>query len=478
MLLSDLVRVSGDVARTSGRHEKVAHLAALLQQLHPDEIDIATAFLAGSARQGRIGLGAAALRAARDVAPAAGPALTLRDVDAAFGLIAAMQGKGATAARVQALRELMARATPGEQDFLARLLFGELRQGALEAVLVEALARATGVAAGRIRRAVMMAGDPGPVAHALLTAGDAGLEPFRIRPFTAIQPMLAETAAGPEAAVGELGEAALEYKLDGARVQVHKAGDEVRVFSRHLRELKPAPPEVIEAARAMPARELILDGEALALRPDGTPHPFQITMRRFGKHAAADERLRRELPLSPFFFDVLYADSEPAIDEPLARRVQLLAGLAPAAQLVPRIVTSKPEEADAFFERALMAGHEGMMAKALAAPYAAGRRGAAWLKVKLAHTLDLVVLAAEWGSGRRRGWLSNLHLGARGPNGTWVMLGKTFKGLTDETLEWQTAQFLARVKRYRDDKTAEEADTIDAIRALYKRTTGLDAPGG
>ncbi len=516
MLLGTLVQTSAAVGATAARLAKVAHLAALLRQLPREEVDIAIAFLSGGTRQGRIGLGGAAIRSARDVVPAGEATLTLTDVDHAFTQIAAMSGRGSTAARVQALGDLLGRATRDEQDFLVRLLFGELRQGALEAVLVDALAKATGVAADRVRRAVMMAGDAGPVAHALLTEGEAGLAPFRIQPFTPIQPMLAETAGSAEAAVAGLGEAALEYKLDGARVQAHKAGDEVRVFSRHLRELDPAPPEVIEAVRAMPARELILDGEALALRADGMPHPFQVTMKRFGKKAAADPALMRQLAISPFFFDLLYADGASTIDEPLSRRVQMLDRLAPASARVPRLVTAKPDEADRFLEQALAAGHEGIMAKALASPYAAGRRGAAWLKIKQAHTLDLVVLAAEWGSGRRRGWLSNLHLGARGPDNTWVMLGKTFKGLTDEMLAWQTAELLAReigrddytvyvrpelvveiafndiqaspiypgglalrfarVKRHRDDKPAAQADTIETVRQIYTRATGLEPP--
>jgi DNA ligase-1 len=328
--------------------------------------------------------------------------------------------------------------------------------------------------------------------------------------------MLAESATDVRAAIDELGEAALEYKLDGARIQVHKAGDEVRVFTRNLRDVTLAVPEVVAASQALPARELILDGEAIALRTDGAPQPFQVTMRRFGRRLEAAE-LRRTLPIFPFFFDCLYFEGTPLIDEPLFRRSEQLGLIVPSAVLVPRIVTSSRDAAAAFAARALAAGHEGVMAKAPGGVYAAGRRGQAWLKVKQARTLDLVVLAAEWGAGRRRGSLSNLHLGARDTErGGFVMLGKTFKGLTDRMLAWQTARLLeleiardddtvyvrpelvveiafndlqesphypgrlalrfARVKRYRTDKTAGEADTYETIRSTYRQATGLEPP--
>jgi DNA ligase-1 len=367
-----------------------------------------------------------------------------------------------------------------------------------------------------VRRAAMVAGDLAAVARAALTQGAPALARFGVQLFQPVQPMLAESADTVADALEASGDALVEQKLDGARVQAHKAGDEIRVFSRTLRDVTPAVPELVEALRAAAPRELIVDGEVLALREAGAPHPFQITMRRFGRRLDVD-RLRRELPLTPFIFDCLYLDGAPLIDEPLERRAKLLADALPAPLIVPRLVTPAPAAAAAFLERTLAAGHEGIMVKTLRAPYAAGRRGAAWLKVKQARTLDLVVLAAEWGSGRRRGWLSNLHLGARdAERGGFVMLGKTFKGLTDDLLAWQTREFLAReigrdhytvyvrpelvveiafndlqesphyagglalrfarVKRYRSDKTAADADSFDEVRRIYSTMTGSMPP--
>jgi DNA ligase-1 len=349
-----------------------------------------------------------------------------------------------------------------------------------------------------------------------LAEGQHGLSRFIVQILQPVRPMLADTAEDVEAALGRLGEAAFEYKLDGARIQVHKAGDEVKVFSRHLREVTAAVPEVVEVTRALPARELILDGEVIALRTDGRPHPFQLTMQRFGRKLDV-ERLRSELPLTPFFFDALDVDGEPLIDEPQSRRFDALVRVVPQPLVVPHIVASDDERADAFLDEAMRRGHEGVMAKSREAVYAAGSRGSAWLKVKPARTLDLVVLAVEWGSGRRRGWLSNLHLGARdAERGGFVMLGKTFKGLTDEMLAWQTEKFLqleigrddhtvyvrpevvvevafndlqvspqypgglalrfARVKRYRTDKPASEADTFATLQRIYREATGLEPP--
>jgi DNA ligase-1 len=410
------------------------------------------------------------------------------------------------------LRDLFARATGDEQGFIARLLGGGLRQGALEGVLVDAVARAAGVPAAAVRRAAMLAGDTGLVAQAALgEGGAAALSRFVLQPFQPVQPMLADSAGDVAAALADLGEASFEYKLDGARIQAHKVDDEVRVFSRNLREVTMAVPEVVDVVRALPARQLVLDGEAIVVRPDGRPQPFQVTMRRFGRKLDVDT-LRTDLPITPMFFDALYLDGSPLVDEPLARRLSMLHALA-AASTVPRIVTANAGDAAAFAERAIAAGHEGVMAKALAAGYAAGRRGAAWLKIKQARTLDLVILAVEWGSGRRQGTLSNLHLGARdAARGGFVMLGKTFKGLTDEMLAWQTRRFLeleigrdqhtvyvkpevvaeiafneiqaspqypgglalrfARVKRYRSDKSAAEADTVETIQRMYREMTG------
>jgi len=511
MRLAEVVAASRAVAGTAARLEKISHLVDLLTRVPPPDIPIVIGFLSGEPRQGRMKIGGAVLAGVRDVPPADDPTLDLVDVDRVFDRLAGLSGAGSASSRSALLRDLFGRATSGEQDFLSRLLFGELRQGALEGVLTDAVARAAGIQAGRVRRATMLAGDLAAVAQVALVDGDAALSQFVLRPFQPVQPMLAETAADVADALAELGEASFEYKLDGARIQVHKVGDEVKVYTRNLREVTAAVPEVVAAARAIPAREIVLDGEAIALRPDLTPHPFQVTMRRFGRKLEV-ERLRAELPITPMFFDALYLDGDPLVDEPLSRRVALLTEQVAAANLVPRIVTASAEEAAAFASQALDRGHEGVMAKSPAGLYSAGRRGEAWLKVKQARTLDLVVLAAEWGSGRRRGTLSNLHLGARDTErGGFVMLGKTFKGLTDEMLAWQTQKFLeleigrddytvyvrpevvveiafndvqasphypggfalrfARVKRYRTDKAAADADTYATIQQIYRSTS-------
>jgi DNA ligase-1 len=516
MRFADLVATSQRVGATAGRLDKIGQLADLLAKVPPAELPIVIAFLSAGARQGRMGIGRAMLAAMRDAAPADAPTLEISDVDRAFDRLVSASGAGSTAARSEILRQLFGQATRDEQDFLMRLLFGELRQGALEGVLVEAVARAAGVPAARIRRAQMLAGDLAPVAQAAIVDRDAELSQFLLRPFLPVQPMLAESAEGVADAIGELGEASFEYKLDGARIQVHKVDDEVRVYSRNLRDVTVAVPEVVAAARAIPAHEIVLDGEAIVLRADGTPRPFQDTMRRFGRKLDV-EALRSELPITPMFFDVLYVDGDAVIDEPLTRRASILGDRVAAANLVPRLVTSSADAAAAFAAQALAAGHEGVMAKAVDGLYAAGRRGAAWLKVKQARTLDLVILAVEWGSGRRQGTLSNLHLGARdAERGGFVMLGKTFKGLTDAMLAWQTKKFLeleiardtytvyvrpevvaeiafndvqaspqypgglalrfARVKRYREDKSAADADTFATIQQIYQQTTGQAPP--
>ena len=514
MLLHDLVDTSRRVAETSGRLAKIELLAALLARTAPDEIETAIAFLSGALPHGRIGVGYATLQAARRQPAVDAPRLELGAVVAALQRLAATTGPGSVLAKKQVLGELFASAMAEEQEFLLRLLTGELRQGALEGLVAEAVARAAGQDADAIRRATMVAGDLSAVARAALTEGAAGLAGFRVRVFRPLQPMLAQAADDVRDALARLGggEAAFEYKLDGARIQVHKSVDQVRVFSRQLNDVTQAVPEVVEVARRLALREAILDGEAIALRADGTPLPFQVTMRRFGRKLDVDG-LRAELPLSSFFFDILYADGTLLLDEPYRRRFAALAATVPASTLVARLVTADPHEAAAFFERAIAAGQEGLMAKALDAHYDAGARGAAWLKVKPAHTLDLVVLAAEWGHGRRHGRLSNIHLGARDPTGgAFVMLGKTFKGMTDAVLEWQTGKLLelearraghvvyvrpelvvevafngiqtsptypgglalrfARVVRYRPDKTATEADTIDTVRDLHRRAGG------
>jgi ATP-dependent DNA ligase I len=508
MKLIELVDTSRRVTETTSRLRKIDALADLLQRLAPDETAIAVAFLSGSTRQGRIGIGWSLIRASQPGSAAEAAALELREVDAAFGAMATIAGPGSSRDKTQALRSLLARATRQEQDFLVRLLFGELRQGALEGVLLDAVARASGIRSATIRRAAMMAGDLGAVARAALEHGEAGLSTFSVCLFQPVQPMLADTTETIDAALESLGKAALEFKMDGARIQVHKAGSDVRVFTRNLRDVTPAAPEIVEAVQALPARELILDGEVIALANDQSPHPFQVTMRRFGRKLDVNT-LRHELPLSAFFFDCLYYDGQPLIDEPQARRFAALTNAAPASLVIPHTVAGSAQAADAFLRSALDSGHEGIMAKSLDAGYAAGRRGASWLKLKVARTLDLVVLAAEWGHGRRSGWLSNLHLGARDPkHNSFVMLGKTFKGLTDDLLKWQTQKLLeleitrddytvyvkpelvveiafndvqaspvypgglalrfARVKRYRTDKTAAEADTIETIQRIHQ----------
>ena len=505
MLLAQLVETSRRVSESSRRLEKVDLLAALLKQAGTDESETAVAFLSGSTRQGRIGIGYASVRAA-SASPAEAATLEILDVDRALASFAAVTGRGAERQRRDILHELFSRATAEEQHFLTRLLLGELRQGALEGVMLDGLAKASAASRDHIRRAAMMAGSAQAIASALLEKGEAGLDQYDIQLFRPVQPMLAQTAEDVSSALADLGESALEFKFDGARVQVHKSGDEVVAFSRRLNDVTAAVPEVVEAVRALPAKDLILDGEVLSLNPDGRPQPFQITMRRFGRKLDVD-RMRTELPLSPFWFDLLYLDGASLIDEAQARRFGALTEIAPAGSVAPHTITANAERAEEFLHNALGRGHEGIMAKDLNAGYAAGARGQSWLKVKQARSLDLVILAAEWGNGRRQGWLSNLHLGARDTKkGGFAMLGKTFKGLTDEMLAWQTEQLLkieiardsytvhvepklvaeiafneiqvspryvsglalrfARVKRYRPDKSAGDSDTFETVRKL------------
>jgi DNA ligase-1 len=506
MLLNDLVLTSRLVAETSGRLEKIALLAALLKRLEPNEVPIAVGFLTGWPRQGKLGIGWASVAEARPVAAATTPTLDLAEVDRAFTELQAVRGQRSAAERKRLLSELFTRSTSDEQGFLGALAIGEVRQGALDGVLTEAVARAAQLPAARVRRAAMLAGDLGTVAEAVLADGEAGLVRYGLQLFRPVLPMLADSAPNVAEALGELGTAVFEWKLDGARVQVHREGERVAVYTRSLNDVTAAVPEVVEAVRALAANDLILDGEVIALSAEGRPLPFQDTMRRFGKRLDV-EALRTTLPLTPFFFDVLRHDGDDLLDHPLVERLNRLDEVVPAELRVPRLTTADLGEAQSFQADALDRGHEGVMAKAPNAPYAAGRRGSAWVKVKTARTLDLVVLAAEWGSGRRQGWLSNLHLGARDPaTGDFIMLGKTFKGMTDEILEWQTTELqaratrreghivfvrpelvvevafnevqrssqypggvtlrFARIKGYRPDKRASEADTIDAVRAF------------
>lgn len=507
MLLSALAATSAHVADTRSRREKIAALAQCLSRLAHAEILIGCAYLAGELPQGRIGVGWAAVREASRATAAERACLTLTDVDRALDAIVRAKGKGSAAERMHRLHELMSRATAAEQDFLARLLTGELRQGALEGILIEAVARAASVPAAAVRRAAMVEGSLRRVAAAALGEGQAGLARFSLTALRPVQPMLAQPAEDVAVALDQLGEAAFEWKIDGVRVQVHKRGDEVRAYSRSLSDVSAAVPEIIDAVRQLPVDSLILDGEAIALHPDGTPYPFQQTMSRFGRRLEADD-LRRAMPLDVFFFDLLLLNDVDLTGEPARVRFQHLARLLPRRLAVARLITDDRTAAEAFFQEALRRGHEGLMAKSPEAPYEAGSRGSAWLKIKQANTLDLVVVAAEWGSGRRHGWLSNLHLAAREPEtGRFIMLGKTFKGMTDQLLEWQTGQLLARqtgraghvvhvrpelvveiafneiqasnrypgglalrfarVKRYREDKAANQADTIDTVRSLY-----------
>ncbi|MEO5510108.1 MAG: ATP-dependent DNA ligase [Longimicrobiales bacterium] len=504
MLLYDLANASDRVGETASRNAKIALLADAVREASPSETAIAVAFLIGELRQGRIGLGPVAVRAAMSLDSAQSPSLTLSAVDAAFEKIATVSGSGSTRARGELLGELFRAATPPEQNFLARLIYGEIRQGALEGVLTDSVARAAGVPLPAVRRALQLAGDLPRVAHAAATGGEAALAQFGVQLFRPLQPMLAQPADDVDDAMSRLERAALDYKLDGARVQVHKQGDEVRVYSRLLNEVTVSVPELVESVRLLPAHELILDGEAIVLRDDGRPETFQRTMQRFGRKVNVDA-LRAELPLSTLFFDVLHVDGGPLIDQNAEQRFAALSQIVAPSAIVPRLITSDVAAAQRFMRASRAAGHEGLVAKSLDSTYDAGKRGSSWLKVKQADTLDLVVLAAEWGNGRRQGYLSNLHLGARDPeSGGFVMLGKTFKGLTDAVLEWQTKELLsreigreghvvhvrpelvveiayegiqtsqrypggvalrfARVKGYRSDKSASEADTIERVR--------------
>jgi DNA ligase-1 len=510
MELAELVALVHRLRATTKKTEKVGLIADLLRKARGPEIGLAALYLTGSLPQGRIGIGWRGLQAAMPSGPPLGDPLTLARLDEALGGLAAEKGAGSAERRTRGLRALLERADETGRRFLVELLTGELRQGALEGLLLEAVAKAAGLAAAEVRQAAMFAPSIGELARAALEQGSAGLSRFSLRLLSPVAPMLASPAGDAEEALDRLGEAAFEYKLDGARLQVHRAGDEVRVFTRQLQDVTARVPEVVEWARALPVREAVVEGEALALRADSRPRPFQETMRRLGRRLDV-EAARRELPLSSFFFDCLYLEGDgPLVGRPYAERLERLQRIVAPGALLPRLVTRDAEEAERFFDQAIAAGHEGLMAKSLTAPYAAGQRGFHWLKLKPHHTLDLVVLAVERGSGRRQRWLSNLHLGARDrESGQFVMLGKTFKGLSDEMLEWQTqalqalavssdgwvvhvrpelvveiafsdvqesprypaglALRFARVRRYRPEKPAAEADTLQAVRAIFER---------
>jgi DNA ligase-1 len=506
VLLNELVSTDAAVSATRSRLAKVDALSALLARLEREEVAPALGLLIGSPVQGRLGVGWRSM-AGVTVPAATTPTLTITEVDALLSRLAATQGTGSAAARSAVLTRLMSEATSSEQAFLVRVLLGEMRTGALEGVLVDAIARAAGAPGEAVRRAVMLSGSLGQTASIALFEGSDALAQVTLTVGRPVRPMLASSAPTVGEAVAITGEASVEYKLDGARIQVHRRGDEVGIFTRSLADVTHRLPEVVDAVLRLPVRDAIFDGETLTLDEEGAPRPFQQTMSRFGADAS------REALLSPWFFDVLHLDGRDLIDEPLAARRALLREVAPEL-VIPGITTDEPDVAEAFAAESLAKGHEGVVVKAIGSPYTAGRRGSSWVKVKPVHTYDLVVLACEWGSGRRQGWLSNLHLGAYDPEGEFgepggfVMVGKTFKGLTDELLRWQTERFqeievrrtagtvwvdpvtvveiaidgvqassrypggialrFARVKRYRDDKIPVEADTIQTLRSLLR----------
>jgi DNA ligase 1 len=499
VLLAELVSASAAVASTTKRSAKIAELAGLLARLQPDEVEVAVAFLTGEPRQGKIGVGWASLREL--MAPAADqPSLTIGEVDSAVERLAGTSGPGSVAQRTGLLGGLFGRATGPEQDFLRRLLLGELRQGALMGIMADAVARAADVEVDAVRRAYMLSGDLGHTAAVALAEGEAGLGSIGLQVGRPVQPMLASTAPSVEAALADGSQASIEWKLDGARIQVHRDGDVVGVFTRNLNDVTHRLPDVVEAARRLPGASFVLDGEVLGFANDDTPRAFQDTISVFARDDGSPVR-----GLVPFFFDVLHRDGIDLIDLPLSERRRQLEELT-GAMAVPAVLTADAAQAERFLRDSLDSGHEGVMVKNASSTYEAGRRGKAWKKVKPVQTLDLVVLAVEWGHGRRQGWLSNLHLGARDPAGGFLMVGKTFKGLTDEMLAWQTERFLAlstgsdghvvhvrpeqvveialdgaqvsprypggvalrfaRVRGYRTDKSASEADTIDTVRAM------------
>jgi DNA ligase-1 len=530
MLLDSVARTSAAVAATPGRLAKIDQIAELLQDVPPEEIAVAVSFLSGDLTQRQIGVGYAALadllggygqreQAAPGLAPPPeSPQLTLAETDRALGQIGVLAGQGSQAQRRQLLAGLLSRATEAEREFLVRLLGGDLRQGALDGVMADAIARAAGVPAVEVRRAHQLSGSLPATAAAALGAANsaaatAALGAVGLQVGRPIRPMLAASAPSVTAALDRISPAAVEWKVDGIRVQLHRSGSQVRVFTRTLDDITLRVPELVQAALSLNVTAAVLDGEAVALRPDGRPQPFQVTSARAASQSGPGGE-PGQVPLALFLFDLLHVDGTDLLELPAADRYARLAAAAPAELVIPRLVTADVAAAERFFATAIESGHEGVVIKSLDAPYGAGRRGSEWIKVKPRHTLDLLVLAAEWGHGRRQGWLSNLHLGARDPvTGGTVMLGKTFKGLTDALLTWQTERLLeladpprdpvqvrrgvvrvrpelvveiafdgvqastrypggvtlrfARVLRYRPDKSPAEADTIDAVRALW-----------
>jgi DNA ligase-1 len=509
-LLAEVVATTEAVAGTRARSTKVTALAELLAGLDGDELPVAVAWLSAAPRQGRIGVGWRTV-AAVEAPPAPAPSLTVRDLDRTLDQLAGLSGAGSQKARSDLLHRVLARATEDEQDFIRRLLVGELRHGALEGLVADGTARAFGVPLATVRRAAMLAGDLPRVAVIARDEGEAGLTAVGLTVLRPVQPMLAQTAADVAEALALTtgakadeppGPASVEWKLDGARIQVHRQGDDVGIWTRNLNEVTDRLPGIVALVRSLPATSLVLDGEAVGVGEDELPRTFQDTMSAFGQDAAGGAGAG----LDSRFFDILHLDGDDLIDRPLVDRLATLERVA-GPWRIPGVITTDAAEAQRVLDEALAHGHEGVMVKDAASTYEAGRRGGVWRKVKPVHTLDLVVLGVEWGSGRRRGWLSNIHMGARDPEtGDLVMVGKTFKGLTDEMLAWQTERFLsletgrdghvvwlrreqvvevaldgvqtstrypggvalrfARVRRYRDDKGPDEADTIDTVRAM------------
>jgi DNA ligase 1 len=501
-LLSDLVATSSALAATSSRKAKVAALADLLRALDPDETVVAVAWLTGAPRQGRIGVGWA--RASQLSGRADAPALAIGDLDDALTRLEACTGPGSEARRAAIISELGAGLTAAEAAFVGALLTGELRQGALAGLMTDAVAAATDVLLALVRRAAMLSGDLPETARLALLDGAAALEQVRLTVGVAVQPMLASTATDVADALSTTGPASVEWKLDGVRIQAHKLGDAVHLYTRNLNDVTDRMPSVVEELRALPVESVVLDGEVMGVTEEGLPEAFQDSASTFGRRTSPGP-----VTLDASWFDILHLDGRDLIDETLETRLAAMDTIS-ALRRIPSVRTDDPEVAQRLLDDALATGHEGAMVKALASPYGAGRRGKSWRKVKPVHTLDLVVLAVEWGSGRRRGLLSNLHLGALDADGSPVMVGKTFKGLTDELLVWQTDRFLgletrreghivfvrpeqvveialdgaqvstrypggvalrfARVRRYRDDKDPADADTLDAIRALLPQS--------
>ncbi len=506
--IKDIVEVSRRVGSTTKKKEKVSLLSYLFRQAKGEEIALSACYLSGRLRQGRLGVGWAILQEVLQNLPDQFRSVSIIEMDRLLEKISREKGGGSSERKVGLLRSLFSSIQQDEKEFLTGLLIGEIRQGALEGLVLEAIAQASSLPVDRLRQSLMFSGDIGKVAQIALEEGMAGLSYFQPTLFSPISPMLANPVEGEAEALDRLGEVGFEFKIDGARVQVHKEKEKVRIFTRHLKDITDSIPEIAKLAKTFQLQNAIFEGEVIALREDGKPLPFQTTMHRFGRILDI-ERLEKEIPLTPYFFDLLYCEGRSFFDEPYRERFELLSHKLPPEYIIPQRITGNEKEAREFLKRSLEAGHEGLMAKGLNSLYMAGHRGYTWLKIKPAQTLDLVVLAAEWGHGRRKGWLSNLHLGARDPeSGKFIMLGKTFKGLTDEMLRWQTEKLLeleisrdkwtvsvkpelvvevafndiqesprypgglalrfARVKNFRTDKSPLEADTIQKTGQLFQ----------